>query len=134
MEAVLRARLRRWFGAPGDNVSGSEDINLSLAALLVEIMRADYEDDPREYEAIQQMLARHFDLSEDAAKALLEEGERAADRAVSLFKHTRALDVGLEEREKFAVVEALWGIALVDGRIAGQEDYLVHKIGDLLHV
>lgn len=134
MEAVLRARLRRWFTTSGTSVSGNEDIDLSLAALLVELMRADYEEAPHEYEAIRDMLARRFNLDEQAAEQLLEQGERAADRAVSLFRHTRALDVGLDEREKFDVVETLWRIALSDDRIAGEEDYLVHKIGDLLHV
>ncbi|MDN5865009.1 MAG: TerB family tellurite resistance protein, partial [Gammaproteobacteria bacterium] len=134
MEAALRARLRRWFTAPGEALAGDEDINLSLAALLVEIMRADYADDLREYEVVKRLLARRFDLDEEAAEQLLEEGERAADRAVSLFKHTRALDVGLQEEEKFDVIEALWQTAFADGKVEGQEDYLVHKVGDLLHV
>lgn len=134
MEATLRARLRRWFSEPSEAMSGNEDIDLSLAALLVEVMRADYEDDPHEYEAIRRLLAQHFNLNEEAATALLEKGEQAADRAVSLFKHTRALDVGLDEEEKLSVIELMWKIAFADGALAGQEDYVVHKIGDLLHV
>jgi uncharacterized tellurite resistance protein B-like protein len=134
METTLRARLRRWFSEPSEAMAGNEDIDLSLAALLVEVMRADYEDDPREYETIRRLLAQHFDLDEKSASALLEEGEQAANHAVSLFKHTRALDVGLEEKEKFSVIEALWKLAFADGTLAGEEDYLVHKIGDLVHV
>ena len=134
MDATLRARLRRWFNAPEGAVSGKEEIDLSLAALLVEVMRADYEDDPQEYATIRRLLAQHFNLDEETAAALLEKGEQAADHAVSLFKHTRALDVGLDGEEKFSVIEALWKIAFADGTLAGEEDYVVHKIGDLLHV
>ena len=134
MEVVLRARLRQWF-APSDARSPElEGPELALAALLVEMMRADYESDPREYETAQRMLARRFGLDDDAAADLLADGERAADRAVSLYEHTRALDVGLEEKEKFAVIEVLWETAFADGVLDGSEDYLAHKVGDLLHV
>jgi uncharacterized tellurite resistance protein B-like protein len=132
MDTILRARLRRWFS--GGEESEREAMDLALAALLVEIMRADYADDPREHAAARKMLAHRFDLDHDAAERLLAEGERAADRSVSLFKHTRALDVGLDEREKFDVIEALWQIAFADGTLDGNEDYLVHKVGDLIHV
>lgn len=134
MEAALRARLRRWFTPPSEALSSNGDLDLSLAALLVEITRSDYVDDPREYAAIKRLLARRFNLDDEAVGRLLEEGKHAADRAVSLFKHTRGLDVGLAEKEKFEVVRALWETALADGKIAGQEDYLVHKVGELLHV
>lgn len=134
MDAILRARLRRWFNPSDSNDSAVVETDLSLAALLVEVMRADYEDDPREHAAVRRMLERHFSLDREAAERLLAEGERAADRSVSLFEHTRALDVGLEEWEKFSVIEALWKIAYADGTLDGREDYLVHKVGELLHV
>ncbi|MGH8224604.1 MAG: TerB family tellurite resistance protein [Gammaproteobacteria bacterium] len=134
MEAVLRARLRRWFATPDARDSELEGSELALAALLVEMMRADYASDPREHEAAQHMLARRFGLDDEAAVRLLADGARAADRAVSLYEHTHALDVGLDEPEKFAVIEALWETAFADGVLDGGEDYLVHKVGDLLHV
>ena len=134
MEAVLRARLRRWFTTPESSDTHLEGTELALAALLVEMMRADYRSDPGERETAQRMLTRRFGLEAETAARLLAEGERAADRAVSLFEHTRSLDVGLEEQEKFAVIEALWEIAFADGSLDGNEDYLAHKVGDLLHV
>ncbi|MGH8161968.1 MAG: TerB family tellurite resistance protein [Gammaproteobacteria bacterium] len=134
MDAVLRARLRRWFSGSDSRDENREATDLALAALLVELMRADYAEDPREHEAARRILARRFNLDREAAERLLAEGERAANHSVSLFKHTRALDVGLDEPEKFSVIEALWEIAYSDGTLDGNEDYLVHKVGDLLHV
>lgn len=134
MEVVLRARLRRWFVSSASSVTEPGDRELALAALLVEMVRADYEDDPREYETVRRMLARRFGLDEKEAERLLNEGERAADRAVSLYEHTRTLDLELDEQEKFAVIEALWETAFADGVLDGNEDYLIHKVADLLHV
>ncbi|MGH8274295.1 MAG: TerB family tellurite resistance protein [Gammaproteobacteria bacterium] len=134
MEAILTARLRRWFTATESSDAQLEGTELALAALLVEMMRADYRCEPGERETAQRMLARRFGLEAETAAHLLAQGEHAADRAVSLFEHTRALDVGLDEQEKFAVIEALWEIAFADGTLDGNEDYLAHKVGDLLHV
>ncbi|HEX5314066.1 MAG TPA: TerB family tellurite resistance protein [Gammaproteobacteria bacterium] len=134
MDAILRARLRQWFAPPRSRDEQGENIELAVAALLAEMIRADYQSDAGERETAGQMLERHFDIDEAAAARLLAEGERAADRAVSLFEHTRALDVGLDPEEKFAVIEALWEIAFADGSLDGKEDYLVHKIGALLHL
>jgi uncharacterized tellurite resistance protein B-like protein len=83
---------------------------------------------------VRRLLAQRFGLDKEAAEQLLADGERAADRSVSLYKHTRALDAELDEQEKFGVIEALWKIAYADGTLEGNEDYLVHKVGDLLHV
>jgi uncharacterized tellurite resistance protein B-like protein len=134
MEAGLVERMRQWFGTrePGEPELPKEE--LALAALLVEMMRADYASSPEERDAVLRVLERHFRIDRGIALRLLEQGERAADRAVSLFEHTRPLDVALGEDEKFAVVAALWEIALADGELDRHEDYLAHKLAELLHV
>jgi len=135
MEEGLAGRLRQWFGAAtGQPEDQTPPEHLALAALLVEMMRADFEDQAAERAAVVRLLARRFRLEPEAAEALLERGERAADHAVSLFEHTRPLDVELNEREKFGVIAALWEVALADGELDANEDHLAHQLAELLHV
>lgn len=134
MEAGLAARLRQWFGAPEARESALPDEHLALAALLVQMMRADFEDAAVERETVKRLLRRRFEIDADAAETLVERAERAADKAVSLFEHTRPLDVALSEAEKFSVIEALWETAFADGTLDANEDYLAHQLADLLHV
>jgi len=134
MEEGLSARLRQWFGAASETEQAPPDEHLALAALLVEMMRADFEDQSAERAAIKRLLARRFRLDTDAAEDLLRRGERAADKAVSLFEHTRPLDVALSEREKFGIIAALWETALADGELDANEDHLAHQLAELLHV
>lgn len=134
METGLVIRIREWLvgnEAIEESVPGA---HLSLAALLVEMMRADFEDQAVEREAVTRILARSCGLDRERAEALLSRGERAADRSVSLYEHTRTLDTELSEEEKFEVIEALWEVAFADGTLDGQEDYLAHRLADLLHV
>lgn len=134
MEARWNIRLREWFSASFTDVDEMPDERLALAALLVEMMRADFEDQSEERETVLRLLASSFELGREEAAALLDEGEQAANRSVSLFEHTRTLDVSLDEQQKFDVIEALWEVAYADGTLDGREDYLAHRLADLLHV
>lgn len=134
MEYGVTARLRQWFGVSSDEEQGLPPEHLALAALLVEMMRSDFQDRTVERETVKRLLARRFALDPEAAETLVRRGERAADKAVSLFEHTRLLDVSLDEQEKFDVIAALWETALADGELDANEDYLAHRLAELLHV
>lgn len=134
METGLVIRIREWLVGSEPIEQSIPEARLSLAALLVEMMRADFEDQPAEREAATRVLARSCGLDREQAEALLSRGEHAVDRSVSLYEHTRTLDSALSEEEKFEVIEALWEVAFADGTLDGREDYLAHRLADLLHV
>lgn len=134
MEASWSIRLREWFSVSVSETDAVPDQHLALAALLVEMMRADYRDQGSERDTVIGMLAKCCGLGNGEAEALLARGEQASNQSVSLFEHTRTLDVTLSEREKFAVIEALWEVAYADNVLDGKEDYLAHRLADLLHV
>lgn len=134
METSWSIRLREWFSVSVSETDAVPDRQLALAALLVEMMRADYRDRGSERDTVIHMLARCCGLDRAGAEALLARGEQASNQSVSLFEHTRTLDITLSEREKFEVIAALWEVALADDVLDGKEDYLAHRLADLLHV
>ncbi len=134
MEASWSIRLREWFSVSVSEADAVPDQHLALAALLVEMMRADYRDKGSERDTVIHMLARCCGLDSGEAEELLARGEQASNQSVSLFEHTRTLDVTLSEREKFEVIAALWEVAFADDVLDGKEDYLAHRLADLLHV
>ena len=117
---------------------GSDDrdhaIRLATATLLVEVVRADYEEDLAEDKAVFGQLKRFFDLPEDETKLLVEEAEREADHSVSLQSFTRVLHETLTVQEKHAVIEMLWRVALADSVLDKHEDHLVRKVAGLLYI
>lgn len=110
------------------------ETRLAIAALCVEMVRADFEEQPQELERAVALLAERFALDRVEAAALLEAGRSQADQAASLYRFTRPLNQSLDTREKIALVEMLWRVALEDGRLDKYEDALVHKLADLLYV
>jgi len=109
-------------------------LRLATAALLVEVVRADYEEELSESEVVLEQLKRFFDLTEAETVLLMREAEREADEAVSLQSFTRLLHEQLSANEKHAVVEMLWKVALADERLDKHEDHLVRKVAGLLYV
>jgi uncharacterized tellurite resistance protein B-like protein len=107
---------------------------LALAALLVEMARADFDESHDERIEITRLLASYFDLNEAESSALLARAAKAMDEAVCLFDFTRALHESMSYEQKLGVVELLWKVVLADGRLDKYEDYLMGKIGELLYV
>ena len=109
--------------------------HVATAALLVEMMRADYEVRPAEREAVLRALGAAFDdLSADETRDLLARAEERADDATSLYEFTRFINDRLDHKQKAHIVELLWRVAYADGDLDKYEEHLVRRIADLIHV
>ncbi|MGH8306812.1 MAG: TerB family tellurite resistance protein [Gammaproteobacteria bacterium] len=109
-------------------------LRLAMAALCVEMARADMEEKPGELERAKKMLAQRFLLTEQEAQALIAAGETESDQSVSLYDFTHLLNAHLEEPGKRALLEMLWRVAYEDGSLDKYEDALMHKLAELLYV
>ncbi len=118
----------------GGSASRDHALRLATAALLIEVVRADYEEDIKETEAVIRQLQTRFELSEEETLLLVKEAEESADRSISLQDFTRLLHENLSEAEKHSVIEMLWLIALADDNLDKHEDYVVRKVAELLYV
>ena len=109
--------------------------HVATAALLVEMMRADYEVRPAERDAVLRALAAAFDdLSPEETRDLLARAEERADDATSLYEFTQLINRQLDHEQKAHVVELLWRVAYADGDLDKYEEHLVRRIADLIHV
>lgn len=107
---------------------------LALAALLVEMARADFDESEAEHEEIVRLLAGHFTLSQVEARGLLTRAANATHEAACLFDFTRALHESFDAAQKKDVIRLLWQLALADNKLDKYEEYLVRKVAELLYV
>ena len=127
----------KFFKSGSPEVKVDDDINsveMAAAVLLIEMARADFEQDDLENEMIIELLKEYFLLDHEDAHDLFHEAEKIADNSVSLHEFTRTLHETLNEKAKNEIIEMLWRLALVDDSLDRYEDYLVRKIADLLYV
>jgi len=111
-----------------------EALRLATAALLVEMARADFDEDDMELERAGALLAERYGLSEQAARELLAAAQTESDRAVSLFRFTHLINQQFAMPDKLALMGMLWEVAYADGRLDKHEDALMHKLAELLYV
>jgi len=137
MLAALKDMIERAFpDGTNDNGAASREhgIELATALLLVEVARADYEEDWAEDEAIATLLRRHFHLTDSELELLVDEAKAEADHAASLQSFTRELHEKLSVEEKHGIVEMLWRVAFADQHLDKYEDHVVRKIAGLLYI
>lgn len=117
-----------------DPAARDHALRLATAVLLIEVVRADYEEDDKETEAVIRQLQLHFELSEEETLILVKEAEERADHSISLQEFTRLLHENLSVVEKHSIIEMLWLIAVADDHLDKHEDYVVRKVAELLYV
>ena len=119
---------------PDNTPTQSEgDIQIAVAALLVEAAKADDEYAAREVALITRSLASLFDLSVEDAEKLRAEGETAQQNALDIHQFTKVAKT-LEPEEKVAFIENLWEIVLSDGVRDPFEDALMRRICGLIYL
>ena len=135
MLKALNDLFDRAFAAKGaEPEDRKHGLRIATALLMIEVARADFEDDLSEGVAVIAELKQFFGLGDAEAKLLVDEARTKADHSVSLQSFTRRLVEDLSETEKHGVVEMLWRVALADSRLDKHEDYVVRQVADLLYV
>jgi uncharacterized tellurite resistance protein B-like protein len=128
--------LRKYLdGSPSDeSATGTTAISLAVAALLVEILRADFEVSEDERRQVLGSIRGLLGLSETACGELLELAERQIDQAHDLYQFTSEVDRAYSAQDKVRLIEQLWRVAHADERVHKYEEHLIRRIADLLHV
>ena len=124
-------------GKPGeatDDADPKRRRELAAAVLMVEVARADFDQDDRETAVVRAELARQFRLSEQDIQALMDQAQQTAEREVSLHRFVETLNDELDYDDKIAVLEMLWRVAYADGVLEKHEEHLMRRYADLLYI
>ena len=116
--------------------SGDPDRKIKIAAcvILLEMANADDDFSPPEREKLRALLQNDLGLGDDEVGAVLSIAEGEHRDAVDLWAYTNLINSNFSIERKRRLVEMIWELAYTDGRIGEQEDYLAHKLANLLHV
>ena len=106
----------------------------AVAALYIEMSRADNQVVAAEQAGIMTALGECFDLQPDEIDALMSLAQSDADEAISLFEFTTLLNQHFDHPQKVRFVEHLWRVAYADGQLEKHEAHLVKNVADLLHL
>ena len=110
------------------------DIRVATCALFVEMARIDEKFTPAEVDTIISILKERYGLSREHADALLAEADRELAESVDLWQFARLINENYSVDEKIEIIEILWQMVFVDGKMDRYEHYLMNKLKNLLRL
>lgn len=125
---------QRVLAVPDSEGNGAVTPQLAVAALLSEVLRADYEADPRELAMLRQVLARQFSLEPAELDALIEQAQDQVERAVDHFQYVSLLNERFSYDQRVELIAAMWRLAYADDELAALEEHRIRRLADLLYV
>jgi uncharacterized tellurite resistance protein B-like protein len=110
------------------------DYRLAAAALLVHAAAIDGDISEAARDKLHALIKQRFELDDASTTELLDEAAEAEHDAVDLYHFTSLLNRSMDEAGRRRVVEMMWQIVYVDGRVSEFEDNLLWRAADLLGV
>jgi uncharacterized tellurite resistance protein B-like protein len=104
------------------------DIRVATCALFVEMARIDETFTEAEMNTILSILKERYSLSPEHADALIAEAERELEKSVDLWQFASLINENYSNEEKIEIIETLWRIVYVDGKMDQYEHYLMNKL------
>ncbi|MBW2411210.1 MAG: TerB family tellurite resistance protein [Deltaproteobacteria bacterium] len=133
-------KLKRFFnkpqpkGTPDAGQASEHDVRVAVCALFVEMARIDKKFTPAEMEMIISILRDKYGLSGEHADALIAEADRELEQSVDLWQFARQINENYSTEEKIEIIEILWQMVFVDGKMDEYEHYLMNKLKNLLRL
>ena len=112
----------------------SDDLQIAVGALLVEVATRDDVFDAAEGAAISRLLAERFQLSSTETAQLMKSAEDARNGSLELYGFVRRLLRDMDEAQRIEVIEMLWEVVYADGVLDAHEDAMIRKVAGLLYV
>jgi len=100
----------------------------------VEMARIDETFTEAEMNTIVSILKERYGLSPQHADALIAEAERELEKSVDLWQFSSLINKNYSNEEKIEIIETLWRIVYVDGKMDRYEHYLMNKLQNLLRL
>ena len=114
--------------------TAEHSLEIATAALLIQMMRADFQVNDEELQAIADAMSSRFNLSNQETGEILKLAEDKICKSTGYFEFTSLLNKRLTREQKIKVTEQLWEIAFSDTVLDKHEEHMVRKISHLLHL
>jgi uncharacterized tellurite resistance protein B-like protein len=131
--------LKRFLGGSGNDDQAGGDANeheltVAICALFVEMGRIDETFTKKETAAVIDILTGKYGLAREDIDALMAEADRELNESVDLWQFARVINDNFSNARKEKLIERLWRIVYVDGKMDEHEHYLMNKLSNLLRL
>ncbi|MCQ8879888.1 TerB family tellurite resistance protein [Pseudoalteromonas shioyasakiensis] len=116
------------------NQMQEHDLKTAVAALLIEVMRADTEQQDDEFKTLTFTLKKYFQLTDEEVDELMQSAGKSLDDAIDYFQFSKQINNQCSAEQRIDIIELLWRLAYADGELDPQEEYVIRRVANLLYV
>jgi uncharacterized tellurite resistance protein B-like protein len=116
------------------NKKEGHDIRVATCALLLEMAYIDKEFSKDEQDEIVSIIKEEYQLPDKQIDELVEAAHEELEGKVDLWQFASLINKNYSYEEKIGIIEMLWKVVYADKKLDKYEDYLVHKVANLLHL
>jgi uncharacterized tellurite resistance protein B-like protein len=121
-------------GVPELLESRCQNIQVATCAVLLEMAKIDNEFSEEEQESLISILKKRYGLSNEDTEELIQASNEELEGSIDLWRFTNLINRSYAIDEKLEIIRTVWEIAYADGKLDEHEDYLLHKLAELLHL
>jgi uncharacterized tellurite resistance protein B-like protein len=135
----MMALVKKYFSKnPGgrgkEQGSDVHDPAVALCALFLEMAHIDGEFSESEKERILSMMKSEYGLSHGIVEEFMAAARKEREQSIDLWHFTNLINQNYSPEEKTNIIEMFWKVAYADGKLDSHEDYLLHKLAELLRL
>ena len=127
-------KLRGAKNRPEAVVAPETDAHIALCVLMIEAAHVDGKCSDEEMTHVIDTLTTACSVPRSEIDELIEQAYQKRNDSIDLFTFTRYLNQSYSTEQKLEVMESVWRIIHIDGRLEGHEDHFAHKLANLLRL
>ncbi|TFG78379.1 MAG: TerB family tellurite resistance protein [Thermodesulfobacteriales bacterium] len=109
-------------------------LRVATSVILLEAATADSNFSPQEQEKIIEILKSRFQMNDESVKELIDESENERKNSTDLWYFTDLINENLNNEEKYNLMELVWEVIYSDGTLDKFENYIAHKLLNMLNL
>ncbi len=130
---------KRIFEGSGDrdgNLKGDKELKIKTATciILLEAATADNNFSEEEQKKIIDILKARFQMTDIAVEELINESKKVREDATDLWYFTNLINENLNNEEKYELMKQVWEVIYSDGTLDKFENYVAHKLFNMLRI
>lgn len=114
--------------------TSEDEAHIALCVLMIEAAHIDGECSDEEMAHVIETLVEKCGVPKQEIDELIELAYKKRKDTIDLFTFTRYLNQHYSKEEKLEVMESVWRVIHIDGRLEGHEDHFAHKLANLLRL
>jgi uncharacterized tellurite resistance protein B-like protein len=134
---IMLGAFKKIFDGSGKQESPEDRENklkVATSVLLLEAATADSHFSEEEQQKIIEILKTRFQMNDHSVKELIEESEKEREQSTDLWYFTNIINENLSNDEKYSLMEQVWEVIYSDGTLDKFENYIAHKLLNMLNL